>query len=287
METIKRSKTIAIVATTVLIAAVVWLVNLNSTNGSLRRGIEKEKLNAESLLSEKLLLEKDLQKAGDQLATLSAKNTSLDEAVKRADATLTENARAVERLKKENAGVAQLKRERQELHSIESQLRNELQTLRYANAALEQQNNQLNQTVTSLQERNRLLSDDLNKAMFSSLDQSQIQAVRGKSQRLTLNAKRVRKLTADFEIPMAMKDIRFNVIDEDGKVLTDKDGSVTYSVLSLTKNFTASAKTGTGANSFQKIEMVYTPKEKLKAGVYIVEVLHENLHVGSLKIKLL
>ena len=52
------------------------------------------------------------------------------------------------------------------------------------------------------------------------------------------------------------------------------------------KSFTASSDPEIHGNKLQKVEMIFIPKEKLKTGVYMVEILNANLYVGSLKVKL-
>jgi hypothetical protein len=286
METLKSSKAIALVTTALFVASLFWLMNTKRVNNSLEAGLQEEKLKSEALLSEKLLLEKDIQKFKDQLFKLRDENGQLDDLVKGTSAKLKSQESEYNRMKKENASLGQIRKQRQELQALKNQLENELTTLRTSYAALEEKNNELNNTVAFLQERNKILIDDMNKAMFAALDQSQIQAVRGKSEKLTIRAKRTKKLIATFEVPANLKNLSFRIADSKGGILTSEQGTIAFTSLPSEKSFTASADRETEGNKLQKVEMVYIPKEKLNTGVYTVEILNENLYVGSLKVKL-
>jgi DNA repair ATPase RecN len=283
---LKSSKAIAVATTVLLVASLFWLMNTKSVNSSLEAGLQKEKLKSESLLSEKLLLEKDIQKVKDHLLSLREQNHDLDNLAKKTSAKLQAQEAEYNRMKRENVSLAKIKKQRQELIALQSQLENELQSLKSSHSDLEAKNNALNATVASLQERNKTLTNDLNKAMFATVDQSQIQAVKGKSERLTIRAKRTKKLIANFEIPANLKNLSFKILDAKGNALTPQHGTIASTTTPSEKSYTASSDPEVQGNKFQNVEVIYIPKEKLKTGVYTVEVLNENLYVGSLKVKL-
>lgn len=286
MEILKSSKAIALLTTTLLVGSLFWLMNTKSVNSSLEAGLQKEKLKSESLLSEKLLLEKDIQKIKDQLFALKDQNREYDELVKSTSARLKAQEGEFNMMKKESLSLAQIKKQRQELSALKNQLENELESLRNSYTHLENKNQELNATIASLSERNKILTDDLNKATFAAIDQSQIQAVKGKTEKLTVRAKRTKKLIANFEVPANLKDLSFRITDSNGNALTSNDGTISSSFMPSENSYTASSDSEIAGNKLQKVEMIYLPKAKLKTGVYTVEILNENLYVGSLKVKL-
>jgi hypothetical protein len=286
MEILKSSKAIAVTTTILLVASLFWLMNTKSVNTSLEAGLQKEKLKSETLLSEKLLLEKDIQKIKDKLLDLKDENRGYDALVKDMSAKLKGQEGEFHRMKRQNLSLVQVKKQREELNILKGQLENELQSIRTSYTDLESKNKQLTTTVASLEERNRMLSDDLNKAMFAAVDHSQIQAVKGKAEKLTVRANRTKKLIANFEVPSALKNLSFRITDSKGNVLTSKDGTIASSIMPSENSYTASTDSEIFGDKLQKVEMVYLPKEKLKTGVYTVEILNENLYVGSLKVKL-
>jgi predicted nucleic acid-binding Zn-ribbon protein len=286
MERLTSPKAIAMVTTALFIASLLWLTNTKRINSSLETELREESLKSESLLSEKLSLEKDLEKFKEQLFSLKDKNKDLDELVKQTTTRLSNQEADYNRMKKENLSLAQLKKQRQELTALKSELENELQNLRSSYAALEAKNHALTTTVASLEERNKILSDDLDRAMFASVDQSQLHAVKRNNERLTVKAKRAKKLVASFEVPANLKNLSFRILDASGKILSSDAGLINSSILPSETNYIASSAPEIEGNRLQKVEMTYTAKEKLRSGVYTVEILNENLYVGSLKVRL-
>jgi hypothetical protein len=286
MENLKSSKVIAVMTTALLVASLVWLMNTNRVNNSLETGLQEQKLKSEGLLSEKLLLEKDIEKFKGQLFKLKDENADLDGIVKSITAKLKNQESEYIRMKRDNASLGQIKKQRQELQVLKNELENELTSIKASYAALEAKNRELNTSVAALQERNKMLSDDLNRATLAAVDQSQIQAVRGKSEKLTVKAKRTKKLIANFEVPANLRNLSFRIIDMKGNALTPQQGNIAFTSAPSEKSLTASTDSDIEGSKLQKVEMVYIPKQKLNTGVYSVEILNENLYVGSLKVKL-
>jgi hypothetical protein len=285
MEMIKNPKAIAVLTTALFVATLVWLMNTNRVNSSLQAGLEDQKLKSEQLLSEKLLLEKDLQKIKDQFKSLRESNYDLSSNLKKASAQLETKDAELTRLKKQNMSLAQIKKQREELAILQRQLENEIQTLRSSNEDLQNKNRDLTSVIASLEERNKMLTDDLNRAMFANLDHSQIHGVRGKSEKMTIRAKRAQKIIANFEVPATLKNLSFRVTDSQGYQVSQNNGTITYTAEPGTENIMASLRSTSAGDNLQKVKMVYTPNSKLKSGVYTVEILNENLYVGSLKVK--
>lgn len=286
MEIVKTSKAVAVVTTALFVASTVWLLNTKRINSSLETGLKEQRLKSESLLSEKLLLEKDIEKFKEQLSALKDQNTELDNLFNTTTAKLNAQEADYNRLKKENATLGQIRKQRQELLAIQDQLKNELQALKTSYAALESENKNLNQTIAALEERNKILVADLNRAMYNTVDQSQLHAIKSKPEKLTVKAKRTKRLIANFEVPAHLKNLSFRVINDKGNLLGPKEGSISFNAVPSDNSYLASNENTESGKKLQKVEMTYTPLKKLTPGVYTVEILNENLHVGSLKVKL-
>lgn len=285
MTTLNNPRTIAIATTVLCVASLFWLLSTQRVNNSLQSTLEKEKLRSEALLSEKLLLEKDIEKAKDQLSSLRGINHELDQLAKKTEAKFAVREQEMQKLKKQNASLADLKKQRQELLNIQRELERELAGMQRAFAELQGQNQVLSQTVAHLQEQNRMLTSDLNRAVFASMDRLQVQTVKGRKERLTVRARKTDKLIANFEVPGSFRNISFRVLDGQGKVLTAKEGTIVSQVVSPENNLVASTE-NYAVESTQKIQMEYMPKVKLQSGVYTVEILNDNLYVGSVNVKL-
>lgn len=242
MTTVRNPKAIALVATALCIGSLIWLMSTRGVNSVLETSLEQEKLKSESLLSEKLLLEKDLEKMRVQLSSLKGINDDLDETVRKAEAKFADREAELNRLKRQNSTLADVRKQRQDLLRVQRELENELTALKGSYAALENENRMLSNNIVQLQERNRILSEDLNRAMFASIDQSQVQAVKGKKERLTVRAKRTGKLIADFDVPANLRNISFRIVDPKGNALTEKHGSIVYHASAADQNVVASSE---------------------------------------------
>lgn len=286
MNYLKSPKAIAALSTTLFFASLFWIMDTRQINGSLQQGLEKQRLASEELLSEKLLLEKDIQKIKEQLRKVTGENSNLTTVVNATQAKLDRQEAEFNRMKKENTSLAQLKKQRVELLAIQTQLHNELQSARRDYDQLVSRNNELTLSVAELQERNRMLVEDLNRAAFASIDQSQIQALKGKKEKLTIRAARTQKLAAEFEIPATMKSLSFRIVDQKGAIVSPKEGAVAFTTTPSEKSYVASSSADITGSQLQNVKMSFVPKQKLKSGIYTVEILNENLYVSSLKVKL-
>ena len=285
MEILRSSKAVATVGTALLVGSIFWLMNTRGVNSSLEAGLGKEKLKSESLLSEKLLLEKEIDRIKGQLSSLMGQNQQLDNLVKSTKNKLNEQEAGYLRMKKENTSLAQIKKQRQDLLALQHQLENELENLRVSYSELEFRNRELNTLVASLEERNQSLANDLNRAMFAAVDHSQLQATKGKAGKATVKARKTRKLIANFEAPANLKNLSFRIIDSKGSIMTQKNGTMAITSTPSDESYVASTDSAAGSGN-QKIQMVFTPAEKLRTGLYTVEILNDNLYVASMKVKL-
>lgn len=286
MTTIKNPKVIAIITTALCMASLVWLMSTQRVNNSLEQNFENEKLKSEALLSEKLLLEKDLEKMRGQLSSLKGINSELDLVIRNTEMKFESRESELKRLKKQNASLAQVKRQREELLRLQQDLEDQLRSMKASYTELENENSALSNAVARLQDQNRLLSDDLNRAMFASLDHLQVQAVKGNREKLTVKAKRTSKLIANFDVPASLRNISFRVIDPKGITMSEKHGAVVFNSVPSEENIVASNAGNSAGNGLQKVKMEFVPKKRMLAGVYTVEILNDNLYVGSLNVKL-
>jgi len=281
----KSAKAIAIATTVLLGISLFWLINTRTLNHTLESGLQKERIKSEALLSEKLKAEKDLKKIKEQLTGLKGENQQLNDLVERTSAKLASQEALLSRTKKDNASMAQLRKQRDELSQIQRQLQQELAAIQNSYANLETENRKLNATVALLQEKNNLLRNDLDRAVLASIDQTEIQA-RKRSERLTVRAKRTKKLIANFEVPANLKNLSFRLINAKGDIFTPDQGTIAISTAPSESTFTASTSNELIADKSQKIQMTYLPKERLKSGTYSVEILSDNIYVASMRVNL-
>lgn len=286
MTALKNPKVIALLTTAVCMASIVWLMSTQNVNRNLESSLEQERLRSESMLSQKLLLEKEIEKLRGQLANLKGSNSELDKFVRNAEARLFSQEAELKKMKYQNASLVQMKKQREVLLGIQKDLEYQLASLQSSYHDLENRNMELTTTIAQLQTRNRILTDDVNRAMGAAIDRSQVQAVRGKKEKLTVKARQTQKLIANFEVPASLDKISYRILDSQGNQLSDKLGSISSHVQTADGNIMASAGAHAVGNGLQKITMEYKPKQKMHSGVYTVEILNDNLYVGSINVKL-
>ena len=88
MKKYTNSTAISIALTALLVGSLFWLMATKRVNSSLETGLQEQKLKSETLLSEKLLLEKDMQKMKDHLSRVTGESDEMRELMKSTSAKL-------------------------------------------------------------------------------------------------------------------------------------------------------------------------------------------------------
>ncbi|MBL7873890.1 MAG: hypothetical protein JNM78_19910 [Cyclobacteriaceae bacterium] len=285
-ETSKNTKVVAGVAITILLASLVGIIMLYNSNGELRGNLNAEKLKGESILSQKLTLEKDIAKFKSQIESMKGTNSELDKELARTSARLAAKEAEFKKVQNESLSLKQLKKQHNELLGLQKEWENSMAAMKGKLQSLENEKNDLSKAIASLEERNKILSEDLHKSQLAFLDYSQLETLK-KNDRLTASARNTKKLKATFEVPSNLKEISFKITDPSGKVLTEKEGTIASRIVADSKSYTASvASYAETSKNLKHMEMVYLTNKKLKPGTYKIEVLSENLYVSSLQVRL-
>jgi myosin heavy subunit len=265
------------------------MVIYHQSNKTLKSGLKDEKIKSETLLSEKLALAKEIEKLKTDIQSWMGKSQKADRLLEDANTRISGMEKTMAGLRRENAALASLRNELNELRSIRKDLESQL-------AALDQTNkNSLKQldefrTELALVKAER---DDLKfnqKARMENLtDDFRLETTRGKKkQKLTVNAARTKKLVVSFEIPESMSsDVNFNIITPQGKIIKSNDPRLTTQFIEDNRNLTASLSPVSGEFEIsRRIEMTYTPDSKLEPGVYKINILQKDNRVGSCQLRL-
>lgn len=257
-----------------------------NVSSSLREGLDSEKLRSEALLSEKLLVEKDIARVKSQLSTVANQNEMLQMKLNQTLQNLYAIETEYKKARSENASLKEYKKQNAELAARQKELQKQIEALTLNVSTAQMENQKLTAEIASLEERNKMLTEDLRRASLASMDNTEIKALKGRRDRLTIKATRTKKLVAEFEVPAHMKNVSFKITDPSGKVLTNNDGTIASTITASSNNYTASSTAQDKDLGTSKVEMVFVPKAKLKSGVYKVEILSENLHLGGLQVRL-
>lgn len=287
----KSNAIIAYVAVALFAFSFIGLLILNHSKQKTEQALNESKLNAETLLSEKLSVEKQIGQLKNDLRELNGKNADLDRilnetskklAQKEAEFQSALNSSNVKRRSLENQ-IAQLQRIKEDLERERDLMSQNLDQLKGSNK-------DLNDLIASLQAKNRKYEEDmsLQKALA---DNFRIESLKGKKDKLTVNSRRTKKLTVGFDVPQALtEDVNFKVITPQGKEFASNDGKskeISLRIIESDAGLVASLSPVTGDFEISKrIEMTYKPKEKLKSGVYKIQVYNGDTYLGSCQMRL-
>lgn len=272
------------VAVVLFLGSLTWGVWQLREINSLENSLNKERLSSESRLSERLAVEKELSESKTHMAGLEARinnlNVSLEDAQRRSaekDALVAKSQREVTAGRKKYAELEASKKD------AEDQLVNLQATLNQLKANKEE----LASRIASLEAEADNLKRDLSRAHLAYFDKPLIEPLRAKNDKLMVKASRTQRLKATVMIPNALKDLRFKITDPNGQIISDSadKGTLAVRVSESDQNAITSAGT-TAVQGFNVVEMTFLPRKKLSAGTYHIEILSENLAVGSLQLRL-
>jgi DNA repair exonuclease SbcCD ATPase subunit len=260
-------------------------------NRTLNKNLKVEKLTSETLLSEKLALDRSLEKLNAEMSDLKGKNKQLDLRVDEVSKQLDEKVNELRKAMSENATLRGFRAKARELEALTTKLNAELVGVRSEMEREKQrfasEKKELNDRIAVLTaENNQLASTN---AILGAMagNNHRIETVRGKNDKLTVKARRTQKLIFSLDIPGNVgNNIQFELVCPDGKVYESKDNkSASVKVNNSTRNFFASNNDILTAGT-KTVEMVYKPEEKLSKGTYEFKVYNDGRYIGSSSFRL-
>ncbi len=283
---ITRTQTVLI---TVTAAALILSGIFIYSNRSFKNQLEKEKIKSETLLSEKLNLEKSLEKFRKDLTALQGKNAQLDKVVKETGNQLAKKESEIRKLMAENASLADLKKKNTELEALRKKLEEQIAGMNMDMNKLIAENKKYSDQLATMKTENQSLAahSALLEAMLA--DNYRIEALKGKHDKLTVAARRTNKLMVSFDIPAEVgKDLYFKIVTPDGQELSSKNHeSATIKFYDENKNLMASlTSTASGSKNAKRAELIYKPDNKLIKGIYRFNVYDGKEYMGSIQLRL-
>lgn len=261
----------------------IFLIN----NRSLKKDLRTEKITSEALLSEKMSLDKSLEKIKGELSTEKGKNANLDKKINEISSQIEAKENELKKIKAENYSLRPFKAKVKELEASILGLNNELNTLKTERDNLILENQSLITKLASVQnDYEKVVSNSIIlKAMAS--NNHRVEAVRGKNDKHTIRAKRTQKLIFSFDLPSDTgNSISFKLKCPENKVYDSKDNKsasikITKSDRNFFENNQVLEKTET-----KNIELMFIPEERLKGGEYEFMVYNDGSYIGSSKLSL-
>ncbi|MFO7671896.1 MAG: hypothetical protein R6W31_19720 [Bacteroidales bacterium] len=280
-------------ATMIIVTALALIISglFLFKNYSLRNQFQKEEIRSEALLSEKLVLEKSLEKFKKDLKLFQGKNANLDLALKESSDRFAMKENEIKRLIKDNASLSDLKKKNTELEALGIRLKEEITVLDLKMNQLIADNKRVGDQLEVMKSNNETLAfhNAMLEAMLS--DNYQMEALKGKREKLTVVARRTNTLVASFDVPSGFgEEIYFKVYTPDEKEFSSIDNeSASIRLYNQDKNLMASLSEGTPAhmNHYPKrVELIYKPEYKLIKGIYSFNVYDGKDYMGSVQLRL-
>jgi chromosome segregation ATPase len=270
-------------------AALILSGTIIYTNRSLKDQLNKEKIKSESLLSEKLNLEKSINQFKKDVASLQGKNARLDNVLKETSDRLAGKESEIRKLMAENASIGELRNKNTELEKLREKLEEQITSLNLNLDQLMAENKRYNDQLASVQSENELLTthNALLEAMLA--DNYRIEALKGRHDKLTISARRTNRLMVSFDIPDEVsKELYFKILTPDEQELSSiKDESAMISFYNIENNLLASTTGSAIANqALKRAELIYKPEQKLIKGIYRFNVYNGAEYVGSIQLRL-
>ena len=241
------------------------------------------------MLSEKLKLDQSIKELKDDMSAMAGINVRLDKLLGEANRKLQNKEAEIKRLIAENATVSELRAQVRELELLREQLTTDIANLNINLAQLNNDNACLNELLTRTKNENELLAFDntILKAMVA--DNYRIEALKGRHEKLTINARKTDKLLVSFDLPSDVgRNLYFKVNTPQGEEFSSKtDLSAIINIVENNDRLLASANSDAGGSiGTKRVEMIYKPNKKLTKGVYRFNVYNDNSYLGSTQLRL-
>lgn len=290
METMIKKRVVLFAGITALavLLAITGILRVNNT--MLKDKLSGEKIKSENLLAQKLQLDKSLDLTKKDLAELKGKNNSLEKMILDTNQKIIQKNAEINRLKIQNASIKELKLKIDELEKLKTELNNQIGELDKFLVQAKAENVKLNEKIASGLKMSSELSADnaILKAIVS--DNYRTEALRGKNDKLTVNAKRTNKLMISFDLPSnePAKEFYFTITTPEGnQFASNKDLAAVMEMTYIPGDlFASSIQTASGAAGKTRVEMCFVPKQKLTQGIYTFNLYNSGRFLGSTQLRL-
>ncbi len=281
----KRDRIIAAASTALFVIALVGMIIIHDSNRSLEDLLNGAKLKNESILSEKLSLDKEIKNFKAKLAALQGKNAELDKYLAAAQADL---AKKEKELKAANSNKTSAK-ELANFKKMRGDLEKQIEGLTAQIASLEARNADFSSQLASLTAKNKELTanNELMKAFAA--NNYRVETSRGKNEKLTVVARKTKKLKVGFDLPQTVvENIQFKIKTPEGKVIDKEEDGLTATIVDMEdgSDLIASLEPMGDFEVTKRIEMKYEPKKKLGKGVYTIDIYNGTTYMVSCQVKL-
>jgi len=284
-----KESTLIYLGGTIIVLLLLTTVVSTVSNSKNKRNLNEEKLKNESLASQKLQVSQELDKAKNDITSLTTEKETTEKAMAKTESNLAEVEKRIGSLSKENSSLIKDRNELAQLQKTKADLDNAYEDLRLKHETALSKIRDLENSAIVLDTDKKNLSGDLAKSEMYRTDNIEIYGSRGnKKDKLTFCASRTKKINLNFDVPQNLTEtISFKIITPSNTTITPEDKSLTWTFGQDTQNLTASLSSLTGEFDLsRKVVLTYTPKEKLKGGEYKIQILSNDKNIGNCRLLL-
>lgn len=282
----QSSKIVAAITTLLLIASVIYITGLLGRNARLSDDVKSRKLDKEIMLSEKLLLEKELAKLHTEQLTLHDSVGYLNHRLGEAAGNLQAKETQIRSLQTAHKPLDDMRRRQKELAEVKHMLEQKLAYYKMTLDNIQNENEDALRTITLLRGQNRSLIAELSAAHMLSVNSVLVQVL-NRRDGLTIRSRNAKRLSVVADIASTIDSPVFKITGPQGNVLSADDGTLATRVVSgSTPSLFASTRKNGDVLSLlpesKRVEMVFSPAQRFESGIYTIDVLNDGLVIGSM-----
>lgn len=257
---------------------------------SLNGKMDHVKIKEEALLSKNLDLEKSIKGMKNDMGVLKGKNEKLDQKLKEITDLLSNREAQIKKLASVNITLEEVKKKNLALEELHTELEERMAGLHEEMDRLANEKEGYLEQLETIRGENKKLAGHVAFLETMLADNYRIEALKGKSEKLTVVARRANKLMISFDLPTNTGDqIYFTVITPDNSEISSlKDRFMTITRLDQDENLMASLEGSSGVRGEVpgRLEMAYSPDYKLQKGIYQFNVFNGPDHMGKVQLRL-
>lgn len=275
-------KTGAVILVLLLLGFVYALVRNNKN----KQNLNSEKLVTERLMGEKTAMQSELDKLKSEIAGLKEQSSATSKLLTETETKLADAGKRMKSLSGQYA--RKTKADEEEFQKQKAAFEKEYAGLKSDYDNLMAQNGDLQKKLTSLEAQTSDLLEKLRINDTFDSDDFQTFGSRGKKDKIVVFARRVKKLNVNFEVPQNLSEaISFKIITPSGTTITPDDRALSWIFPPDTRGLTASLSPVTAEfEQSRRVTLTYTPKEKLIPGEYKIQIFSNNKNIGNCRIRL-
>ena len=269
-----KNPAISILLGIFLLGSVSLLFIAKKANNTLDRDLKMIRLNADSLIKINGSFDADLKRMKGQNDSMEIKNDALKKSFTQTNSKLAAKDHELLQIKKV---VDETNTKYNDLVSSQKDLEKQMAILKTQNNQLDHENKNLMSKTASLTDDNKQLNDQFLFALVLAKDNILVEST-NKRGKLDAKGTKVKKIVAILNIQSEMKNPAFRIFDPNGVPLPDQIGSFNL------KSIKEKSSNSLSGNSM-KVELTYLLSKKIGPGLYKIEILNENKHVGNLLVR--